>query len=44
MSASMTSVVSRRDQRGRNFRTALVLIGVTIFLIAISVATILVKN
>ena len=37
-------IAARRDRRAQNRRTAIVLIGVMIFLMAVSVVTILVKN
>jgi len=37
-------IAGRRDRRAQNRRTAIVLIGVMIFLMAVSVVTILVKN
>ena len=44
MRAPTTSIAPRRDRRAQNRWTAIVLIGVMIFLMAVSVVTILVKN
>ena len=44
MRATIANIAPRRDRLARNRKTAMVLIGVTIFLMAVSVVTILVKN
>ncbi len=44
MRAPIAGIAPRRDRRERNRWTAMVLIGVMIFLMAVSVVTILVKN
>jgi len=42
--APLASIAPRRDRRAQNRKTALILIGVMIFLMAVSIVTILVKN
>jgi hypothetical protein len=42
--APVSSIVTWRSRRERNRKTAIVLIGVMIFLMMVSVVTILVKN
>jgi hypothetical protein len=44
MRASITNIAAGRARREQNRKTALVLIGVMIFLMAVSIVTILVKN
>ncbi len=44
MRAPIVSIAPRRDRRAQNRKVAMVLIGVVIFLMAVSVVTILVKN
>jgi hypothetical protein len=42
--SSVRNTVSSRDARERNIKTALFLIGVMVFLIGVSIVTILIKN
>jgi cytochrome c oxidase assembly protein Cox11 len=44
MSAQVRTLVSRKDRRAENRRVVLVLIGVMVLLVAVSVATVLIKH
>lgn len=42
--AAMPKLVTREEKRGENRRTLAILIGIIVFLVAVSLVTILVKN